>query len=213
MATAILLSVFLRAQHFPAAPLFSRSCQNNRVTEKTSSLSSAQKHFPVGGTMGRAGNKGAPRSDERRVSPRCVFGSGIFFFSFFHRRGAEAWRRVDALRWRWFPVSAGRTRCGGRELCLSVFSCGRKRHQEGRVVRGRCRFFPRAEGRFCQDARCQNTHQSARRSPRRFNTPTAEKLNSTKPEAALRLSGSVGTHIIIVCSIIFLGRPHLHSAE
>lgn len=121
MATAILLSVFLRAQHFPAAPLFSRSCQNNRVTEKTSSLSSAQKHFPVGGTMGRAGNKGAPRSDERRVSPRCVFGSGIFFFSFFHRRGAEARRRVDALRWRWFPVSAGRTRCGGRELCLSVF--------------------------------------------------------------------------------------------
>lgn len=94
MATAILLSVFLRAQHFPAALLFSRSCQNNRVTVKTSSLSSAQKHFPVGGTMGRAGNKGAPRSDERRVSPRCVFGSGIFFFYF---STDEALRPGDVL--------------------------------------------------------------------------------------------------------------------
>lgn len=142
MATAILLSVFLRAQHFPAAPLFSRSCQNNRVTEKTSSLSSAQKHFPVGGTMGRAGNKGAPRSDERRVSPRCVFGSGIFFFLFFHRRGAEAWRRVDALRWRWFPVSAGRTRCGGRELCLSVFGVDGKDTRRGALCGDGADSFP-----------------------------------------------------------------------
>lgn len=212
MATAILLSVFLRAQHFPAAPLFSRSCQNNRVTEKTSSLSSAQKHFPVGGTMGRAGNKGAPRSDERRVSPRCVFGSGIFFFYF---STDEALRPGDVLTpWGgagFLSAPVGRGAADGN--CVFLFFVWTERHQEGRVVRGRCRFFPRAEGRFCQDARCQNTHQSARRSPRRFNTPTAEKLNSTKAEAALRLSGSVGTHIIIVCSIIFLGRPHLHSAE
>ena len=150
-----------------------------------------------------AGNKGAPWCDVRRG-----FGWGLFFFFFFwffHRRGAEAPRRVDVLRWRLFPVSAGRTRCGGREL----FFVWTERHQEGRV----CRFFPRAEGRYCQDARCQNTQQSPRRSPRRFNTPTAEKLNSTKPVAALRLSGSVGTHVIIVCSIIFLGRPHLHFSE
>ena len=53
--------------------------------------------------------------------PAASLGRGSFFFLFFHRRGAEARRRVDALRWRWFPVSAGSTRCGGRELCLSVF--------------------------------------------------------------------------------------------
>lgn len=90
-----------------------------------------------------------------RVSATCL-GSGSFPQT---RRWGP--RRVDVLRF----VSCQRrwTRCSRQELCLFVFLDGKDtRRGCGSLacLQGRCRFFPREEGRYCQDTRCQNTHQS-----------------------------------------------------
>ncbi len=137
------------------------SCKNNPVTVKTYQLSSNKNISPSDEQWDEPKTKSSEewRAPRRagRVSATCL-GSGSFPQT---RRWGP--RRVDVLRWRLFPVSDGERGAADGNSAFFCFS-GRKDTRRGceclACLQKWCRFFPRAEGRCCQDTCCQNTHKS-----------------------------------------------------